>query len=65
MTATCRPALLQRAATTDAADPVPITTTSNFLVILSSGSSAAILGERLLRFVCAIAASDPKHSRAR
>src|SRR5260370_17678080 len=34
MTATCRPALLQRADTADAADPVPITTTSNFLTIV-------------------------------
>src|SRR6266851_7152361 len=35
-TATCRPALRQRVATADAADPVPITTTSNFLIIYLS-----------------------------
>src|SRR6266849_7362595 len=40
MTATSRPALRQREATTDAADPVPITATSNFLIILSFASSA-------------------------
>jgi hypothetical protein len=39
-TATCRPALRQPVAAADAADPVPITTTSNFLIILSFGSGA-------------------------
>src|ERR1700675_2047313 len=35
--ATCHPASLQRDATAEAADPVPIAITSNFLVIVPSG----------------------------
>jgi hypothetical protein len=38
MTATCHPADRHRDATADAADPVPMTTRSNFLVTLSAYS---------------------------